>query len=385
MAYPVHSYGSDQVLQAWRETQRNKQLQDQAITQAILQGVSTGAVEAKPGTGVYKGLEKRFGPEFTKGVAERGMAVRQQQQLEYAVNNFNLAMKYFDTATQLQGKLGDQANPMIKKWTPKINELIKNAGLGDVDVNLMYDAQLNKQKIQTAALSKIKELTDLAVNTPTRANLQQARTAYNVVLGHKSLMDGTTKDALQLGQKSLDDVEKQIIEREKQVNREQMERVKQGNRLALVKARAEQPGKPSLTNLKLKTWEKHFSAPETLTPQEKRLIGVDIDPYISKASNFVQSDLSYFSKTAAQKAQAVIELADLMKRAQAGEPVIEAAQVEEPEKAGAVSRFMDFLGMGKGEQAPQEQEYEQIIVNRATGERRGLKDGRWITITPPNK
>ena len=257
MGYPVHSYGSNQVLNAWRHTQQNKQMRDDAITQAILQGVSTGAVEAPEGSPVYKGLSKRFGPQFVKGVSEKGAQIRQNQQLEYAVNNFNLGMKYFETASKLQSQMGpEKANPMIKQWTPKVNEHFKQAGL-DINVSEMFTAQRNKELIREGIATKLQKATEVAVSNPTWANYNQAVTAYNAVYSQKGLMDGTTKDAMDLGMKTLDTVKDRLMKQEEEAKQRRVEGLRQKNRIQLANQKQkEEKEEKNLKRIAYQAWVK---------------------------------------------------------------------------------------------------------------------------------
>jgi hypothetical protein len=179
----IHSYGSDAILNAWN-TSRNKNKQqkrakDDAITKAILQGASTGDVPGfKQGSPAYTGIERKFGSQFTQGLAERGRAAKAQGQLELGAKNFELGMKFFNTANKMSEDMGEKAGAWTKKAYAQAGNYFKSIGM-NVDMSHLYDVKTNRDNFNKAAtLRAVQIVGGLSDNkNPTPEDIAGARFA----------------------------------------------------------------------------------------------------------------------------------------------------------------------------------------------------------------
>jgi len=91
-----------------------------------------------------------------------------------------------------------------------------------------------------------------------------------------------------------------------------MERAKL-NASAKIQAARKKGDKTTLSDLKVNAWNSYFTG--TATDKQKRLIKVEVDPYLSRAAQLVQNDLSLMNLSAKKKAEHAIELADVLREA----------------------------------------------------------------------
>jgi hypothetical protein len=175
--FPIHNYGSDAILNAWRGKQESRKQRDNAITQAILQGASTGNISNfQPGTPAYTGIERKFGSQFTQGLAQRGQQAKAQAQMEQAAKSFDTGMKFFNTANDVAEQLGDKSAPWVKKAYQQAAQNFNAAGM-DVDISSLYDAKTNKDNVNKAATKTLSDLVGKLNENSTPQEIAAARLA----------------------------------------------------------------------------------------------------------------------------------------------------------------------------------------------------------------
>lgn len=68
-----------------------------------------------------------------------------------------------------------------------------------------------------------------------------------------------------------------------------------------------------LNEMKVSAWRAYYN--KKATPEQKRLIGVDTDPYIARAAQMVMSDIRAQTKSAKEKAEMTMDLATVIRKA----------------------------------------------------------------------
>lgn len=179
--YPVHSYGSDQILNAWRQNQQYqkelKTARNNAITEAILKGAASGNIpNFKPGTPAYTGIERKFGSQFTQGLAERGQQAMIQQKMENATKSFETGMKFFNTANSVREDVGDKAGTWVKKAYAEAQKYFNQAGM-NVDLNPLYDAKTNQDNLNKAATQTLSDIIGKLNESSSPSDIAAARLA----------------------------------------------------------------------------------------------------------------------------------------------------------------------------------------------------------------
>ena len=118
--------------------------------------------------------------------------------------------------------------------------------------------------------------------------------------------------------------------------------------------------KPSeqITGMKLTAWQAYFKG--TATPEQKRLINADTDPYIAQAAKMINDDDRYYALPAEEKAKKAMEIADLMR------------QANNPAPAAGTGASLDKMMPG--------QTYSKTATNPQTGEKIGWNGSQWVPI-----
>jgi len=118
--------------------------------------------------------------------------------------------------------------------------------------------------------------------------------------------------------------------------------------------------KPSeqITGMKLTAWQAYFKG--TATPEQKRLINADTDPYIAQAAKMINDDDRYYALPAEEKAKKAMEIADLMR------------QANNPAPAAGTGASLDKMMPG--------QTYSKTATNPKTGEKIGWNGSQWVPI-----
>jgi len=124
----------------------------------------------------------------------------------------------------------------------------------------------------------------------------------------------------------------------------------------------QEPGKekPSeqITGMKLTAWQAYFKG--TATPEQKRMINADTDPYIAQAAKMINDDDRYYALPAEEKAKKAMEIADLMR------------QANNPAPAAGSGPSLDKMMPG--------QTYSKTATNPQTGEKIGWNGSQWVPI-----
>jgi len=124
----------------------------------------------------------------------------------------------------------------------------------------------------------------------------------------------------------------------------------------------QEPGqaKPSeqITGMKLTAWQAYFKG--TATPEQKRLINADTDPYIAQAAKMINDDDRYYALPAEEKAKKAMEIADLMR------------QANNPAPAAGTGPSLEKMMPG--------QTYTKTATNPQTGEKIGWNGSQWVPI-----
>jgi len=118
--------------------------------------------------------------------------------------------------------------------------------------------------------------------------------------------------------------------------------------------------KPSeqITGMKLTAWQAYFKG--TATPEQKRMINADTDPYIAQAAKMINDDDRYYALPAEEKAKKAMEIADLMR------------QANNPAPAAGSGPSLDKMMPG--------QTYSKTATNPQTGEKIGWNGSQWVPI-----
>jgi len=99
-------------------------------------------------------------------------------------------------------------------------------------------------------------------------------------------------------------------------------------------------GKFTLTDQKLSVWKKYIKDPDSINEQEEELIGVLVDPFISKATSIIMSDLTKMALSAEKKVELILETAKLLESQGRDEPEAGPQLTEE-----TIQLYIDEHGM----------------------------------------
>jgi hypothetical protein len=186
-----HNYGTDQIFQAIWNIKKMKKARENALLDAIQGRASKGQAHGlEPGTKGYELLEKFGGPGYAQDTVAMQQKAAAQNELEGAVQKYTLANNFFNTAINLQEKIGVDkkvSGPMVKEFLGKAGALYKSLGI-NADLNSAYDASVLKENKKTAEKSRIGTMmNDLNPASKSYANdIDRARVSANIFLGNNS-------------------------------------------------------------------------------------------------------------------------------------------------------------------------------------------------------